>query len=1584
MSALGNLFVNLTLNHAQYTAALTKSEHQAQEFANRSKKHISDFEKSAQQSFASLTKSVVGIGAGLLSFNALKTTFDKAVNQLDQIDKIAQKTGSSFGELSRQQQALARAGEDFTAAYAAGLNKLSQNLGKFDADTNKVLKALGVNTQDATGKLRNAADVSRDVAFALQKYEDGAGKAAAVTALFGKSGVELIPVLNDLADQYQHVTGVSEKFGKNVQQFNDLMDVAAAQSTFLGQSMAVGLLPSLNSIGEGFKKVGFDAGNFGQIIGEGLGRVLRVTAATVTGFVAVVSGAGAAVRALLSGDFANVGNAFTAASGKYDGMIKSFLNGGGVIEQSTIKIEQQKLSLNGLMLKTDEAEGATKRLAKAKKEQISDADRFLQSLNKEVETLNKNTFEIKKLEAAKLGLSKVADPLIDKIQRETEAHKKQSDAMQKGISITQQMRTKEEQFSDTQKELNDLLKGGAITQETYNRALSKASDELKKVDNVASSTFPKMEEFAIQASRNIQNAFSNSIRLGLEGDFKGMFSSFKSALLAMVAEAAALDLAGAIFGKKDGKQGSYLMDMFGSLGGGSGKSGSNAAGSGNFLKGLLGLGGVAGSSGAAANAFDFMSFMGGSGTALGGASDGLMASLAPIAGAAGALLESIALGSAIGGSKKVFGVNSMTSAAIGAVLGGPIGALVGGSINAIFGHGPLKQKETNLIGSFGADGFDGVTSTKWKAQGGLLVGDKVIRIVADTETGEVISGASKKLQEAATEAGKLAQEIGRFVEGQWLPIVDEFKLAADKLGIAEDALKDFNFQINIASEKGKALTQEQIGEQIAIAADNLARKLIPGIDDLREGAETAAQAFDRLGVEFDALVKLAVAGGMDLATATSFLQGTTAQERDAFYDRLGVKDLGPKLDRFISNFAPPAEQQRILSDQVKALISPFGVGLTAVDTREELFSIARSLNLNTEDGRSAFKVLMDNQDVFLAYADQQAANLELEREIANEQRKLSREASKELKQAAADLAKVAEDARAKAKESFQASLLNGIFDPSLALASSAPGELLSKFLGRSFKPGEFNAGQFNFAYAQAIAEASKGAADFASTNALKIGNVGGLLGQLGRAASSPSLINPMVQEIIRSGLIASGVGSSTPQYETNRTPQYYAIRDALAPVASLLAGSRARRLYQSRGQGIASVLAAQDDVSFASASGVIGGREQFGADVLAYGQALDRLTKDFNSGKIKADAYNKSIEFLNDQFGSDTVSLLNDTAAQLERIQSANRRLGSAGLNSIQFYFKQITDSVKELGAGLSEPAQQVSESVGRLNSLGFVLGKSASAAISGFTKGGRLDIVSQITRAGGSASIAQTIARAAGIAGNVLNTQQGQLLKAKLDQDNAFKGANTKDLALLIEGVRAFDPASFENAFNNINAALIKKQINEAQFTKLFNTSLDVFEGLSDAAGSSAAALADLRKAARDVADELLGNQSKNIFSPTQSFQVAEQQFNDTIRRAKAGDATAAGQLGPMANALLAAGQNSLADQTSLIGYVQANLRSVAGAGATARLDVDPKVQAQLDAQEKRLTEQQKINLEIKLALDDIRQSYRKWENLGLPTTAI
>ena len=55
---------------------------------------------------------------------------------------------------------------------------------------------------------------------------------------------------------------------------------------------------------------------------------------------------------------------------------------------------------------------------------------------------------------------------------------KNNDLMEEGRRLAEQMRTPHEKYADTIKRLNELLSGGAITQETFGRALADAQDKL--------------------------------------------------------------------------------------------------------------------------------------------------------------------------------------------------------------------------------------------------------------------------------------------------------------------------------------------------------------------------------------------------------------------------------------------------------------------------------------------------------------------------------------------------------------------------------------------------------------------------------------------------------------------------------------------------------------------------------------------------------------------------------------------------------------------------------------------------------------------------------------------------------------------------------------------------------------------------------------------------------------------------------------------------------------------------------------------------------------------------------------------------
>src|SRR5690606_383459 len=82
------------------------------------------------------------------------------------------------------------------------------------------------------------------------------------------------------------------------------------------------------------------------------------------------------------------------------------------------------------------------------------------------------------------------------------------------------------------------------------------------------------------------------------------------------------------------------------------------------------------------------------------------------------------LGKELGGDKKLFGMNSNITSAIGTVLGGPLGGIIGGSLNALFGRGPYKLDARNFIGEVDADSVDATIRDKFKSKGGLFTSNK--------------------------------------------------------------------------------------------------------------------------------------------------------------------------------------------------------------------------------------------------------------------------------------------------------------------------------------------------------------------------------------------------------------------------------------------------------------------------------------------------------------------------------------------------------------------------------------------------------------------------------------------------------------------------------------------------------------------------------------------------------------------------------------------------------------------------------------------------------------------------------------------
>ncbi|SFM92961.1 phage tail tape measure protein [Nitrosomonas communis] len=657
--------------------------------------------------------------------------------------------------------------------------------------------------------------------------------------------------------------------------------------------------------------------------------------------------------------------------------------------ESSAAINKESNALNALDLALKPVTDSRNKNTAATKGQISEGERFLQSLTREVDQLGKTTTEIKRLEAAKLGVLDVAAPLIDKIEQETIALKDAEEAanlyksqLDKTAQITESVMTGEERYAQTQAELNQLVNAGVLSQETYNRALQKAEEQFLKTGTTGKQAFDEISQFSIQAQRNLQNALGDALFDGINGRFDDMVDGFENAILRMITEALAADIWGALFNKPTGNMASLfssfglsgstatsgrssgmgIMDIasFGSsatnlFSGGSGfisSIGSKLPGSaGSFFSGM----GATSSQLAAAQGSQMlwgasgMSSAASTGASLSSAAS-LGSSLSAVAGplaiayAATAILRSFAGDKRMGGG---FGdaLNFMGDIPI---LGDfmPVVPLM----NVLFGRGPLEQKETNLIGDFTAGGFSGITSTKFKAEGGAFISDKVDRVMTDTDSGELLNqygelvegGIADELQPFADQAKSYATELGQYLDDSISGISTSLRSVADSLGLGTEALDNFSMGINIASEKGEALTDEQIGQVIADAGDAMARSLIPGIDSLSKSGESALQTMERLGLEFSSLEGAAAVLSGSMSAAKEAVQGLSFEERTELVDRAGGVDaLNQQVSFFATNFLSPDDQYKLAFESLNEQLGE--LGLSADMSKEQYAELIRSV-----------------------------------------------------------------------------------------------------------------------------------------------------------------------------------------------------------------------------------------------------------------------------------------------------------------------------------------------------------------------------------------------------------------------------------------------------------------------------------------------------------------------------------------------------------------------------------------------------------------------------------------------------------------
>jgi len=204
----------------------------------------------------SLAGSTGGLGSALqmlvpaLSVAGLGAMANGAINTADNLNDLRQKTGVSVEALSQFSTAANMSGTTIEAVGGA-IVKLNRNLATRNDKATAALTSLGISATDASGKLKSADKVMLEVANRFSKMEDGAKKSAAAQALFGKSGADMVPMLNMGGDAISKLgVTMSGEFAAQADEFNDKLAVMQADLSRIGVSIGTALMPALSGLAD--------------------------------------------------------------------------------------------------------------------------------------------------------------------------------------------------------------------------------------------------------------------------------------------------------------------------------------------------------------------------------------------------------------------------------------------------------------------------------------------------------------------------------------------------------------------------------------------------------------------------------------------------------------------------------------------------------------------------------------------------------------------------------------------------------------------------------------------------------------------------------------------------------------------------------------------------------------------------------------------------------------------------------------------------------------------------------------------------------------------------------------------------------------------------------------------------------------------------------------------------------------------------------------------------------------------------------------------------------------------------------------
>ena len=200
-----------------------------------------------------------GIVAGAsVAAGALVGVATDAAGAMDAIDKGSAKVGLSKQAYQEWSYVLGQNGMDISK-MEVGMKTLVAAMDGAAAGTASAAEkfdALGLSIYDSNGNMKDQETMMNEAIYALANMENGTEKARLATELFGKSGVEMMPMLNGGAEGIADLTQRAHDLGLVMSDeavtagvvLGDTMDDVKQTFGALGNQLGVGFMPIIQSV----------------------------------------------------------------------------------------------------------------------------------------------------------------------------------------------------------------------------------------------------------------------------------------------------------------------------------------------------------------------------------------------------------------------------------------------------------------------------------------------------------------------------------------------------------------------------------------------------------------------------------------------------------------------------------------------------------------------------------------------------------------------------------------------------------------------------------------------------------------------------------------------------------------------------------------------------------------------------------------------------------------------------------------------------------------------------------------------------------------------------------------------------------------------------------------------------------------------------------------------------------------------------------------------------------------------------------------------------------------------------------------